>query len=742
MNERKHTIEVSVLIPNYNYERYLEQCIKSVIDSDFDHSKLEIVIVDDASTDKSLERINEIKSKTSLAIQVISKKVNSGLVKTRNQAILNAKGNYLFFLDADNYIGKDCIRKHYEALANSDAIACFAPIQKFDNTSNNLLGVFSNEPFDLETLHICNYIDAMSMFKKTELMEIGMYDEKMPGNGLEDYELWLRVGVNNKKVLFLSGEPLSYYRVHLDSMINSLSLAHQDRILTYIKTKFKIQELDNKVGEKINCINPIYYTSIKTFWAGEDGIFSEEKSVAHQTVLTWAPKKIILKMPELARGVAYLRFDLGEQVGVLNIHDIIIRDEQQKQIWKWDPTDIIAKENSLLIKNDEFWKGQTVQISTNNDPQFVIKTDKLTDEMIINGAFAEITLSSTDNNQYNLLTKILTKPLAFAHEQNGAAKAKAEKQQETYQLLDHIETQKLIIQQITHDKETIATEAKDSIHVLATSKEKSDRELSVLTVSLQELQIKERDLQHSLSIEIEKANELITEKNQSEKLAKEAQETIEQLKAKILELQIANARELEKNNALTQEDNKNKHELQDFKNRLTEVQLKKTELENILLNETEKKNILIQENEKYAQQLLETIKTTQEQKQSVDLLTEKNNVLLQEKEVNAGSIASLNKKIEATISQNSDLLKFQETQLKTIEQINAEKEALFNNTTELMGQLSDLKAKLSSLNNELIQEKNKNKELEEIVNGLETQVMTLNNMGTFKFFMKQISKKK
>lgn len=742
MNERIHTIEVSVLIPNYNYERYLEQCIKSVIDSDFDHSKLEIVIVDDASTDKSLERMNEIKSKTAISIQVISKKVNSGLVKTRNQAILNAKGDYLFFLDADNYIGKECIRKHYEALVDSDAIACFAPIQKFDDASNNLLGIFSNEPYDLETLRICNYIDAMAMFKKADLMEIGMYDEKIPGNGLEDYELWLRVGANNKKVLFLGGKPLSYYRVHLNSMINSLSLVHQDRILTYIKTKYKIQELDNKVGEKINCVNPIHYTSIKIFWAAEDGIFCEEKSVAHQTVLAWAPKKISLKLPESAKGIAYLRFDIGEQVGVLNIHDIIITDQQKKPVWKWDPAEIIAKENSLLIKNDEFWKGQTIQISTNNDPQFVIKTDIITDEMIINGAFAEMTLSSTDNNQYNLLTKILIKPLAFSNEQNGSVNGKAEKEQETYQLLDHIETQKLIIQQIIHDKETIETEAKDNIHVLAISKEKSDRELSALSVSLQELQIKERDLQHSLSMEFERANKLITEKDQKEKIAKEALETVEQLKGKILELQIANARELEKNNALTEESNRKKQELNDFRNVLSEVQRMKNELENSLLNETEKKNTLIHENEKNAHQLREITRVTQEQKQSLDLLIEKNNALLQEKEINVVSLASLNKKMEATILQNSDLLKFQETQLKTIEQINAEKEALFNNTTELMNQVVDLKAKLGNLNNELIQEKNQNKKLEEIVNGLETQVMTLNNMGTFKFFMKQISKKK
>ena len=97
MNERKNTIEVSVLIPNYNYGRYLEQCIKSVIDSDFDHNKLEILIVDDASRDNSIEIINKIKNTSSTPIKIIEKKKNSGLPKTRNEGIRNAKGKFLFF---------------------------------------------------------------------------------------------------------------------------------------------------------------------------------------------------------------------------------------------------------------------------------------------------------------------------------------------------------------------------------------------------------------------------------------------------------------------------------------------------------------------------------------------------------------------------------------------------------------------------------------------------------------------
>lgn len=750
MNHKKDRIEVSVLIPNFNYGKYIKQCIQSVINSDFDHAKLEIVIVDDASTDNSLEIIQEIKTTSKLSIRVIRNNMNVGLARTRNEGIKNAKGDYLFFLDSDNYIGTHCITKHVEFLSkNSNYGACYAPIQRFDDTTGDLISVFSNEPYDYETLRMGNYIDAMAMFRKSDLIEIGCYDTEMPYSGLEDYELWLRMGKNDKKVHFLNDEPLSYYRVHADSMMSVLSLSKQDKIASYIKMKYNIEELDDKKVEKINSVNPISFTTVKIFWAAEDGIFSEQQSTVQQVMLSWNMKKIVLTMPVAARNIALIRFDIGEQVGLLNIHGIEIKDSNSIPIWQWQPCEILSKENILFIKQETFWKNAIIQLSTNNDPQFIVKMDKLTDEVIDRGCTIEVSLSTLDNNQFNLLTKTLITPLSFVDENEKSLKMELAKLQiknttpndaenygnEKHQLLDHIETQKLIIQQIISDKESIATTSKQQIDALSVLKEKNEKELSSQIIFVQELLMKEKELMHSLATESERMNLLIAEKDKSETLRKEALEVEEQLKIKMQQLQIEMAREIEKNNLLVVEKNQKEIELKDSKMYLLNIQTEKSELQNQLAIEIDKKNAFIIEKEKESQKLLEITKTSEEQKGTIVLLTEKNNTLNVEKELNNTIIADLNKKNEKATEQNNNLVRFQENQLKTIENINSEKEELFATTKELINQVGNLTIELSSHKKELMEEKNK-------VDSLEKQITEYNNTGIIKFFINRFSNKK
>ena len=99
MNQK---IKVSVIIPNYNYGRYISQSIYSVIKSDFNKNEIELLVVDDASTDNSVEVIEGIIKKEDFPIRLIKNKSNSGLGRTRNNGIKEAKGDFLFFLDSDN----------------------------------------------------------------------------------------------------------------------------------------------------------------------------------------------------------------------------------------------------------------------------------------------------------------------------------------------------------------------------------------------------------------------------------------------------------------------------------------------------------------------------------------------------------------------------------------------------------------------------------------------------------------
>jgi len=232
--------QVSVIIPNYNYSTFIGECIQSVIQSEFDHDKMEIIVIDDASTDDSLKKIREKQQHSSIAIQLIQNDTNLGVIRSRNRAIKNSTSEYLFFLDADNKIEPECISKHYNILhSNADYSACYSPIQDFNNETHELLALRSNEPFDYDRLLKGPYIDAMAMFRRKDLIELGMYD--LNSNQWGDYELWLKMGKNKKKVYFIEGKPLSNYRIHGRSMINQTTENDYNLIILYLKQKYDIK---------------------------------------------------------------------------------------------------------------------------------------------------------------------------------------------------------------------------------------------------------------------------------------------------------------------------------------------------------------------------------------------------------------------------------------------------------------------------------------------------------------------
>ena len=94
---------ISIIVPIYNVEQYLNQCLQSVCSQSYDN--LEIILVDDGSSDRSPELCDEWAEKDS-RIHVIHKQ-NGGLSDARNTGISCAKGEYIAFVDSDDWIEKD-----------------------------------------------------------------------------------------------------------------------------------------------------------------------------------------------------------------------------------------------------------------------------------------------------------------------------------------------------------------------------------------------------------------------------------------------------------------------------------------------------------------------------------------------------------------------------------------------------------------------------------------------------------
>lgn len=109
---------ISIIIPIYNVEKYLPKCLNSVINQTF--ADIEIICVNDCSPDNSSKILEEYKNADS-RIRVITHKKNEGLSAARNTGIRYATGEYIFFLDSDDWIDNDYIEKIVKAIKTSKA---------------------------------------------------------------------------------------------------------------------------------------------------------------------------------------------------------------------------------------------------------------------------------------------------------------------------------------------------------------------------------------------------------------------------------------------------------------------------------------------------------------------------------------------------------------------------------------------------------------------------------------------
>ena len=124
-------IKISIVIPVYNCERYLDNCLNSIINQTY--TDFEVIVVDDGSTDKSCE-IYKCYEEKDQRIKIIKQK-NSGVSKARNKGIDNAKGKYLFFIDADDIIKSNMLEVMYNSIVKNDGDIAFSG---FKVKGNNL----------------------------------------------------------------------------------------------------------------------------------------------------------------------------------------------------------------------------------------------------------------------------------------------------------------------------------------------------------------------------------------------------------------------------------------------------------------------------------------------------------------------------------------------------------------------------------------------------------------------------
>jgi glycosyltransferase involved in cell wall biosynthesis len=120
---QKDILDISLIVPAYNSEKYIENCINSLLDQDLPKSKYEIIIINDGSTDGTAAILNRISAENE-NIRLINQE-NKGRHEARNIGASLANGRYIWFIDNDDFISSKCLKSIVQ-IADENSLDVFA----------------------------------------------------------------------------------------------------------------------------------------------------------------------------------------------------------------------------------------------------------------------------------------------------------------------------------------------------------------------------------------------------------------------------------------------------------------------------------------------------------------------------------------------------------------------------------------------------------------------------------------
>lgn len=268
-------IKISVIVPVYNVEKYLKRCLDSLINQTL--KDIEIICVNDGSTDNSLSILDEYAKKDNRII-ILNQK-NAGLSAARNSGMEIAKGEYIGFVDSDDWVDLDFYEKLYYAAKNNDcdiAVADF--IREHPTKKKKRLNITKEEIFEKpeDKYMICktyregcvwNKIYRTEFLKRIDLkFVVGMY--------YEDRDFTARSLFYSKKLITV---PDTYYRY----FVNPKSIVKKG--INVIQNEHYIlvrqQVLDFIIKNHINVPDGLYKAEIKRFKLFGKTLFSIKESI-------------------------------------------------------------------------------------------------------------------------------------------------------------------------------------------------------------------------------------------------------------------------------------------------------------------------------------------------------------------------------------------------------------------------------------------------------------------------------
>ena len=235
MMEEKELPLVSVIVPCYNHEKYVEQTIESIVNQTY--TNIEFIIIDDGSKDDSPNIIKRLSEKYGFYFE---QQENTGLSATLNKMIKMSKGKYIALIASDDICALDKIEILVAEIENLDdkyGLVC-GNAQFIDdegkilvrekNNHDDCIKYYTSNRDDLnlatqfgtyESLLNGNYIPALStLIKRDALIEVGLYDENL---SLEDWSMWLKL--SKKFKMKYVDRIVAFYRWHDSNITKTMN---------------------------------------------------------------------------------------------------------------------------------------------------------------------------------------------------------------------------------------------------------------------------------------------------------------------------------------------------------------------------------------------------------------------------------------------------------------------------------------------------------------------------------------
>ncbi len=209
---------ISVIMPCYNAAAYLQEAVASVFKQGI--KDIELIVIDDGSTDQSLQLLSALQSQHPQL--TVLQQSNTGPYPARNRGLEAARGQYIAFLDADDYWAGDCLEKLYTELRSSGADLSYCGWQNImeagDNSPPYVPPAYEKEDMFQHFLQGCPWPIHAALVKRTLIDQAGGFSTRCFSS--MDYDFWLRLAAISQRIKRVP-EVLAFYRWHDQGQISA-----------------------------------------------------------------------------------------------------------------------------------------------------------------------------------------------------------------------------------------------------------------------------------------------------------------------------------------------------------------------------------------------------------------------------------------------------------------------------------------------------------------------------------------